>query len=199
MKILPSTPENLSEAGELLFDGNVVAYPTETVYGLAVDPFREDAVARLFHAKGRSDDKPILLIIDDEDDLFDVVSEVSDRAAAYIEAFWPGPLTLLLPKHRDLPACVTAGQPKVAVRCPDCLIARDLCKAYGGPLTSSSANRSGERPARSAAEVNLPEVALAIDGGALPECLPSTLFDPDEGRILRAGPITEEQLRAIRG
>ncbi len=197
MNILSPTPENLMEAADVLFDGGVVAYPTETVYGLAVDPFFEHALAKLFELKGRDDGNPVLLVIDDEDDLFTVVSEVSDRAAAYIEAFWPGPLSLLLPRSPELPKRVTAGGDKVCVRCPDCAIARELCRVYGGPLTSTSANRSGQPPARSLAELHLPGVALGIDGGLLPECAPSTIFDPDEMRIVRPGPITEAQLQAL--
>lgn len=197
MKILPPTPEGLSEAAEALFDGGLVAYPTDTVYGLAVDPFIEAAVERLFEAKGRDIHNPILLIIDDEEDLYDVVQEVSDTAAAFIEAFWPGPLSLLLPKSPELPTRVTAGQPKVCVRCPDSEIARDLCRTYGGPLTSSSANRSGQPPALSLDELDVPGVDLAIDGGRLATITPSTVFDPDEFRILRAGAITEAQLRAV--
>jgi len=197
MKILPPTPEGLSEAAEALFDGALVAYPTDTVYGLAVDPFIEEAVERLFGAKGRDIRNPVLLVIDDEEDLFDVAQGVSDMAAAFIEAFWPGPLSLLLPKSPELPKSVTAGQPKVCVRCPDHEIARDLCRTYGGPLTSSSANRSGQPPARSLDELEAPGIDLAIDGGRLPQSLPSTVFDPDEFRILRAGAITDTQLRAV--
>lgn len=197
MKILPPTPEGLSEAAEALFDGALVAYPTDTVYGVAVDPFNVSAVTRLFETKGRDIHNPILLIIDDEEDLFDVVQEVSDTAAAFIEAFWPGPLSLLLPKSPELPKCVTAGQPKVCVRCPDSEIARDLCRTFGGPLTSSSANRSGQPPALSLDDLDVPDVDMAIDGGRLTTVSPSTVFDPDEFRILRAGAITEAQLRAV--
>lgn len=197
MKIVPPTYEGLSEAAELLFDGEVVAYPTETVYGLAADPFSEEGLAKLFEIKGRNDGNPVLLIIDDEDDLFDVVSDVSERAEKFIEAFWPGPLSLLLPRVADLPKLVTAGQEKVCVRCPACEIARDLCQVYGGPLTSTSANRSGQPPARSLAEIDLPGVALAIDGGILEPSLPSTVYDPDEDRMVREGCITREQIRAI--
>ncbi len=197
MKIVPPTPEGLAEAAEIIFDGGIVAYPTDTVYGLAVDPFIEEAVERLFEAKGRDNQNPILLVIDDEEDLYDVVGDISDRAAAFIEAFWPGPLSILLPKSPELPEAVTAGEPNVCVRCPDFEIARDLCRVYGGALTSSSANRSGQPPAMSVDELEVPGVDLVIDGGRLPETKPSTVFDPEDFRILRAGAITESQLRAV--
>ncbi len=194
MKILEPTPEAFEEAAEVLWEGGIVAYPTETVYGLAVDPFIEEAVKKLFHAKERPENKPVLLIVDDETHLFDAVESVDEIAETYIEAFWPGPLTLLLPRAPELPQGVTAGAPKVAVRCPDCAIARRLCRQYGGPLTSSSANRSGAPPALDLAELDLAGVDLAIDGGRIEAALPSTLFDPETGVVLREGPISLAQL-----
>jgi len=199
VKTVPPSPDGLAEAAEALRAGSVVAYPTETVYGLAVDPFSEAAVRRLFEVKGRSDDKPVLLVVADAAQLHSVAAEVSVKAAAYIEAFWPGPLSLLFPKADGLPDLLTAGQPQVCVRCPACVAARDLCRAFGGALTSSSANRSGEAPARSVAALDLPGIALAIDGGTLGPQPPSTVFEPDTGRIVRHGPITGEQLREAGG
>jgi L-threonylcarbamoyladenylate synthase len=197
MKIVPPTPEGFAEAVDVLFDGGVVAYPTETVYGLAVDPFDEEALDILFRMKGREGGNPVLVVIDDEEDLYDVTAEVDDCAGAYIEAFWPGPLSLLFPRATNLPKRVTAGGPKVCVRCPDCLIARDLCRVFGGALTSTSANLSGKEPARSVEELDLPGLALAIDGGLLPASEPSTIYDPEADRILRPGPISEAALRQV--
>ncbi len=198
MKIVPPTPEGLAEAARLLRRGEVVVYPTETVYGLAVDPASESALERLFAVKGRREDHPVLLIIADALQLQPWVAEISANAQACMEVFWPGPLSLLFPHADGLPAALTAGSAKICVRCPACPVARELCRVFGGAVTSSSANRSGEPPARSLQELHLDGVALGVDGGVLPARVPSTVYDPDGDRILRAGDITWEQLRALR-
>jgi L-threonylcarbamoyladenylate synthase len=127
-----------------------------------------------------------------------VAAGVSPVAAAYAEAFWPGPLSMLLPKSPRLPDILTAGGEKVCVRRTACPIARELCLAVGNAITSSSANRTGLPPGRSLAELDLPDIAVAIDGGTLPPSLASTVFDPDTGKILRQGVISEADLRAVR-
>lgn len=195
MKVVPPTPEGLAVAAEALRAGSVVAYPTETVYGLAVDPWSPAAVARLFAVKGRPEHNPVLLIVDGMPQLLPVVAEVTPEAKRYIDAFWPGPLTLLFPCHPGLPSALTAGTGKVAVRCPAHPAARALCRAFGAAITSSSANRAGEPPARALEELGLDDVAVAIDGGRLPDSLPSTLLDPETGRILRKGVIPASRLR----
>jgi L-threonylcarbamoyladenylate synthase len=187
----------LAEAAAALLAGEVVAYPTETVYGLAVDPFSEGAIDRLFAAKGRPESNPILLIVADEGQLARVAAEISMLARRCIDGFWPGPLSLLFPKTPDLPLRITAGGNSVCVRCPGSVIARDLCRAFGGPLTSTSANRSGEPPARAFDELELDGVALALDGGRLGDAPPSTVYDPETDRVLREGGITAAQLRAL--
>jgi len=198
MRIVPPTDEGLAQAADAIRAGHVVAYPTETVYGLAVDPFNTDAVERLFRVKGRDRGNPVLLIVGGLYQLPCVTRGLSDAARAYADAFWPGPLSLLLPRADALPDSVTAGSENVCIRCPACSIARGLCRAVGGPITSSSANASGQPPARAVADLDLPGVALAIDGGLLPPSPPSTVFDPDTGSVLRPGAIPEERLRAIR-
>lgn len=199
MRVAAPSRETYAEAAHLIRGGGVVAHPTETVYGLATDPFSESAVEALFHVKGRESRNPILLIVADEHQLAEVVREITPAARRCIDAFWPGPLTLLFPKAAGLPDTLTAGQDRIAVRCPACAIARDLCAAYGRALTSTSANRSGCPPATRVQEIDLEGVALAIDGGALPESAPSTLLDPESGRILRAGALPEETLRRVIG
>lgn len=194
MNIVAPTAEGIEEAVRALRAGRIVAYPTETVYGLAVDPFSETALKALFAAKGRPETNPVLVILSDIAQLPLLVDGISPRARAYMEAFWPGPLSLLFPKGRRVPELLTAGLPKVCVRQPACAAARDLCAAFGGPLTSSSANLSGAPPARSLDEVTVPDVAVGIDGGLLPPSPPSTLFDPDEQRILREGAIPADLL-----
>jgi L-threonylcarbamoyladenylate synthase len=177
-----------------LRSGEVVAYPTETVYGLAVDPFNPAALRKLFKVKGRPETNPILLIVATPEGVAEVAAQVSEAARKCIETFWPGPLSLVLPKAESLPAEVTAGRDKVCVRCPASNIARALCREFGGAITSTSANRSGEQPAATAAEAMLPGVALGLDGGRLQASLPSTLYDPESGTVLRAGAVPEEEI-----
>ncbi len=195
MKRLPPTPQGIAEAAQAIQSGEVVAYPTETVYGLAVNPFSEKALQRLFEVKGRDHDNPVLLIVADFGQLDTVVTEVSECARACATAFWPGPLSLLMTKHEKLPDAVTAGREKVCVRCPANDIARDLCRVAGQALTSTSANPSGEPPALSLDELSLANVAVGLDGGCLSPSPPSTIYDPDENRMLREGVIGMEQIQ----
>lgn len=187
----------MARAVDELRAGNVIAYPTETVYGLGVDPFNPEALERLFVAKGRDRDQPVLLIVDGEAQLDRVVSEISPRARAYMAAFWPGPLSLLLPRHPELPATLAPGRAKIGVRCSGDAWARALCRAFGGPVTSTSANRSGEPPVRHLADLELPGVVLGIDAGPLTADLPSTLIDGDTGEVFREGAISRHQLTKI--
>ncbi|HNR34815.1 MAG TPA: L-threonylcarbamoyladenylate synthase [Candidatus Hydrogenedentes bacterium] len=194
MKIVPPTPDGIREAAQAVRAGEIVAYPTETVYGLAADPFSEEAVARLFDIKERDRGKPVLLIVANAAQLAGVVSAVSPEAEACIRAFWPGPLSLLLPKAAWLAPGITAGAEKVCVRETSCPIARTLCEYTGHAVTSTSANPSGGEPARSIDEMDMSGIAIAIDGGLLPFSPPSTVYDPDERRILREGAISGQTL-----
>ena len=191
---MPDTEAGIAAAAAALRADEIVAYPTETVYGLAANPLSERALDRLFTAKGREERTPVLLIVFDTLQLVPVVGEITERAALFMHEFWPGPLTLLFPAAADLPGRLTGDGGKIAVRCPGCKTARALCAAFGGPLTSTSANVSGRPSARSVPAIEVPDVAIAIDGGELPESAPSTLFDPDAGRVLREGVIPAEQL-----
>ena len=197
MKLLDCSAAALAEAAEALRAGEIVVYPTETVYGLAVDPFSEAALEKLFAAKGRDDGNPILLIVNDPAQLGAVVREVSPPAKTCMNAFWPGPLSLLFPRNPELPNRLTAGGDRICVRCPASGVARGLCHAFGGAVTSTSANPSGETPAVDLTNFDLPGVATGIDGGALPPSAPSTVYDPDAKRVLRAGAVSEEALAAV--
>ena len=194
--MVPPNAEGFVEAARAVRAGEVVAYPTETVYGLGVDPFSDEAVRRLFAVKGRDPSKPVLVIVADVEQLKRVTEYVSDLAWVYVRAFWPGPLSLLLPKAGALAEALTAGQEKVCVRCPGSALARRLCRAVGFAITSSSANLSGEPPARSLDALDLPGVSIGIDGGLLADSAPSTVFDPDTGHILREGAISEARVKA---
>ena len=195
MKVVGSDARGLAEAAEALRAGEVVAYPTETVYGLGVDPFSEAAVERLFALKGRAPDNPVLLVAADLAQVEAVVSELSPKALVCADAFWPGPLSLLLSRSGKLPEVVTAGLPKVCVRCTADDVARRLCQAFGGALTSTSANVSGGAPACCLEDIKLDGITIGVDGGKLDASLPSTVYDPDLDEVVRAGVISEHELR----
>jgi len=199
VKIVPPTAKGIEEAARAIRHGRIAAYPTETVYGLGADPFSEEALARLFAAKARDTSNPVLLIVATQAHLEEVAAPVSPMAAACMRAFWPGPLSLLLPKSPRVPGLLTANSTRVCVRWTSHAVARELCLATGHAITSTSANRAGAPPARSPLGIQLPGVDLCIDGGELPPVSPSTIYDPDNERILRAGAISEEEIRARLG
>lgn len=195
--ILPVDAASIAAAAEALRRGEVVAYPTETVYGLGVDPRSPEAVERLFQVKNRAQDQPVLLIIAEPEDV-EQIAVVSDAARRCIEVFWPGPLTLVLPAKGAFPPGVQAPDGTVAVRCSACPSARALARAFGGPITSTSANRAGAPPAPRAADAALDGVFCVLDGGELPPSAPSTVYAPDRDEILREGAISAEALRRLR-
>jgi len=198
VRIVPPTDKGLADAVAALRRGAIVAYPTETVYGLAVDPFSSVALSRLFAAKGRPETHPVLLIVADRSQLGRVVREVSAAACVCMDEFWPGPLSLLLPKAENLSSLLTGANDRVCVRHTAHPVASALCTLFGGALTSTSANHYGEPAACSAAALAVPGVAVAIDGGTLPPSAPSTVYNPDTGEILREGAIPREALERIR-
>ena len=194
MIVVPPNAGGIAAAATAIREGKIVAYPTETVYGLGVDPFNEKAIASLFRMKVRDASAPILLIVDRQDRLGALCPALSAKAIACMDRFWPGPLSLLLPKSPVIPDSLTAGMPKICVRCPGAEIARALCTAVGGVLTSTSANLSGQAPASSLDAIELDGIAIGIDGGHLPPSLPSTVFDPDLGIVVRQGAISQDEL-----
>jgi len=200
VKVLPPDAAGFQAAAALLRAGEVVAYPTETVYGLAVDPLNPDAVRRLFQAKGRPETNPVLLLVSGDEQLHRVVAEISQEARLLMQAFWPGPLSLLLPRHPDIGDAVTAASSKVCVRHAAHPIAAGLCQVFGAAITSTSANRSGEAPARSVDELAKLDIAAVLDGGPLPPSAPSTIYDPETRAVLRAGAISEAAItKALHG
>lgn len=198
MEIVAKTPEGIAKAAESLRAGEVVAYPTETVYGLGVDPFNEPAIRRLYRIKGRPSGNPVLLIVSSMEQLSGVVAEVSARAACYAEAFWPGPLSLLFPSSERLPGDLQSTGGRVCVRHTSCEVASRLCEAFGGAIVSTSANASGDTPAISPDEIQAVSIALCIDGGTLAPSPPSTVLDPETGEVIREGAITRAELDAVR-
>lgn len=197
MELIDTSAASMARAVDALRRGEVIAYPTETVYGLGVDPFNVDALHRLFAVKGRDHDQAVLLLVDGPKQLEKVSSHISERAQAYMDAFWPGPLSLLLPKHPALPEAVAPGRERICVRCPGAAWARALCTAFGGPITSTSANASGEPPVEDLHDLQLPGISLGIDAGRLPPSPPSTIVDVESGVLLREGAIRQSDLDRV--
>lgn len=188
-------PAAFAEVSAAIARGDLIAYPTDTFYGLGADPRLASAVARIFDAKGRAGEQAIPLIAADVEDVERWFGALSPRAARLAAAFWPGPLTLVIPlRDTALPAELTSGGDSIAIRVPDHAIARAVAAAAGGVITSTSANRSGLPPKQHASEV-LAEVgeslALIVDAGPTPGGAPSTIVDVrDEQsppRLIRTG------------
>ncbi|MCH7780967.1 MAG: threonylcarbamoyl-AMP synthase [Acidobacteria bacterium] len=193
-------PARIEAAAKVLRAGGVVALPTETFYGLAVDSSRGNAVARLNRLKVKDDDSPVLLLAADMAQVERVSSAPPPSFALLARAFWPGPLTLVLPAAPGLSSQVTGGRGTVAVRVPGIALPRMLAEVLGNPVTGVSANLHGQRPPRTAGEVaeSFPEgIDLLLDGGPTPGGGPSTLVDltGTKPRVLRRGLVLEAALR----
>ncbi|MBI3610396.1 MAG: threonylcarbamoyl-AMP synthase [Nitrospirae bacterium] len=173
-------PELFQRAVRVIRSGGLIAYPTETFYGLAVDPFNPAAVERLFQSKGRERNKPITLVMDDIKHAEGMVEAISPDALSLIRKFWPGPLTLLFKCSARLPSGLTGGTGKIGIRIPAHPMALKLLQTAGQSLTATSANLSGRPGATTAAQVeeNLGScVDLILDGGPVPGGLESTIVD----------------------
>jgi L-threonylcarbamoyladenylate synthase len=196
-KIVPASPESLRLACDVLRAGGLVAFPTDTVYGVGALAFDGAAVESIYAAKDRPVEKAIPVLIGDPDDLAKVSLDVPENALKLAARFWPGPLTLVVPKHPDLPETVSAA-PTVGVRVPDHPVARALLRA-AGPMAVTSANLSGQSSPVTAQEVFAQlggRIALILDGGKTPGGVPSTVVDcaGAEPQILREGPISGEEI-----
>ena len=191
-------------AAQLLKAGQLVALPTETVYGLGANGLDPEAVAKIFAAKGRPQDNPLILHIADPAQMETICKDIPQGAYALAEKFWPGPLTIVLPAKDIVPKCTTAGLPTVAVRCPDCVITRKIIRAAGVPVAAPSANLSGKPSTTTAAHVfhdHAGKIPLIVDGGPCRVGVESTIIDLTETppRLLRPGGITPEQLTQVLG
>ncbi len=199
--INPRDPEReaLARAAAVLAGGGVVAYPTDTLYGLGVDPRQAAAVERLYRIKLRRVEQAIPLIASNQAQVVACAGALGKANARLAKAFWPGPLTLVLPAWEGLAPGVSAEGGTVAVRVPDHPIAQGLAAALGYPVTSTSANRSGQAAPASAIGVTASigdTVDLLIDGGATAGGRPSTIVDTASGapRLVRAGAIAWERV-----
>jgi len=192
----------MKQAIEILQMGGLVAFPTDTVYGLGALAFNGQAVESIFVAKDRPVEKAIPVLIADANDLGKVCAVVPETALKLGTHFWPGALTVVVPKHPDLPPAISSS-PTVGVRIPDHPVARNLLR-IAGPMAVTSANLSGKSNPCSAQEVQDQlggRIALIIDGGRTPGGVPSTVVDCTglEAQLLRAGPISKEEVMAILG
>jgi L-threonylcarbamoyladenylate synthase len=187
-----------AEAARIIANGGLIAFRTDTFYGLGADPLNAAAVAKIRELKGREESKPILLLISDMDQLDRFVGDHSGVFVKKAAAHWPGPLTLVGAARPELPTELTAGTNTIGVRLPDDRNVRALVRACGGALTATSANVSGEPPARTAKEVEdyFPNIDLIIDGGEVSATEPSTVLDLSNAqpRLVREGAITRAAL-----
>jgi L-threonylcarbamoyladenylate synthase len=206
VRVTPEAPEPdvIERAAAVLRRGGLVAFPTETVYGLGADALNPQAVRRIFAVKGRPADNPLIIHVAGTEQLRNVAREVPESARVLAEHFWPGPLTLVLPRHERVPLETTGGLETVAVRMPDSAIALALIRALGHPIAAPSANLSG-RPSPTAAEHVLEDlqgrIELILDGGPTRIGVESTVLDltTSPPTILRPGGVSPEQLRPFLG
>ena len=196
--------EAVEEAGRILREGGLVAFPTETVYGLGANGLDEQAAAKIYAAKGRPSDNPLILHITSMEELVPLAAEIPPEARALAEAFWPGPMTMIFKKTSLVPRGTTGGLDTVAVRMPSHPVARALIRAAGVPVAAPSANTSGRPSPTKAAHVAEDmdgRIDMLVDGGEVGIGLESTIIDVSEGvpTILRPGYITMEMIRRVTG
>jgi L-threonylcarbamoyladenylate synthase len=194
-----AAPGAVDRAVDLLRQGEVIAFPTDTVYGVGAHAFLPQAVTRLYAVKERPAGMAIPLLLPGVEAMSLVCVDIPALAWEIAGRFWPGPLSLVLRRAPAVPDAVTAGGPTVAVRVPDHPLVRELCRRLGAPLAATSANRHGCPPPVTAGEVRAVlagRIPLILDGGSCPGGVASTLLDLTVSRpaILRPGPVTAEQL-----
>lgn len=204
-QILPPTNDSIEQGAALIRDGQLVAFPTETVYGLGGNALDPEAVARIFEAKGRPGDNPLIAHIAHVKQLRPLIAcEPSQTVIRMIDAFWPGPLTMIFPRSEAVPANLSAGLDTVSVRLPAHPVARALIMNADTPIAAPSANRSG-RPSPTTAQHVFEDmdgrIPLIIDGGACKVGVESTVVDMtgDVPRILRPGGVTAEMIAQVAG
>lgn len=205
-KVDPARPagEVIQEAAEILRAGGLVAFPTETVYGLGGNGLDEAACEKIYLAKGRPSDNPLILHISERDELKRIVRDVSPKAKKLMDAFWPGPLTLIFPRTEAVPLRTTGGLDTVAVRFPSHPVARAIIRAAGVPIAAPSANSSGKPSPTRASHVEFDlsgKIDMIVDGGASEWGLESTIVDVsgETPTILRPGAVTKEMLEETVG
>lgn len=205
-QLFTNTPENIIKTAEILKNGGLAAIPTETVYGLAADALNGEAVAKIFAAKGRPMDNPLIVHVAEFEDIerFALVREIPEAAKKLAKVFWPGPLTIIMKKGGVIPDEVSAGLDTVAIRLPSHPSARAIIKAADTPLAAPSANLSGSPSPTTAQHVMNDmdgKIDAVFDGGACGVGVESTVITLAQGtpRLLRPGKVTLEELREVLG
>ena len=204
-QIISAADTHVAEiAAQYIKNGQLVAIPTETVYGLGANGLDEEAVAKIFEVKGRPQDNPLILHVADPKDIQNFCHSIPNTAYLLAEAFWPGPLTMVLPVRDNVPKRTIAGNTTVAVRCPDCAVTRDIIRLAGVPIAAPSANISGKPSTTTAQHVffdHAGKLPLIVDGGPCRVGVESTIIDLTENppRLLRPGGVTLEQLEQLLG
>lgn len=201
--VILSRSSTFDEAVRAFKSGGVIAYPTETFYGLCVDPFNIEAVERLFRLKGRPGNNPVSVIIKDVPMLSAIASEVPPAALGLIKRFWPGPLTIVFKARPSVPPELTGYTGKIGVRASSNPVAARLSSVLDSPITATSANPTGKRPAVAPEEVIEyfnGGIEVLIDGGVLPGKTGSTVVDATSGMVVvvREGVISSEELAGPR-
>jgi len=204
VRVVRATQVEIETAVQSLRDGELVAFPTETVYGLGANAQNPAAVAKIFAAKGRPPNHPLIVHLDSPKYLHRWVREVPPNALKLAEAFWPGPLTLVMPRAASVHDVITGGQDTIAVRVPAHPMAQQLLTAFGGGIAAPSANRYGRLSPTRAEHVREEfgdSVRVILDGGECQLGLESTIvtFDGSGARLLRPGSVTLTQLRGVLG
>lgn len=199
--IIPQTTDNFEQIAATIKRGGVIAFRTDTFYGLGADPFNVSAVQKIRELKGREDNKPILVVISDTDQIDRLIPNRSKPFCVLMERFWPGALTIIGLASDQLPEQLTAGTKTVGVRLPNDDRVRALIAACGGALTGTSANLSGQPPARTAADAGeyfRNEIDVIVDGGAATSESPSTVVAATTGEIklVREGVIPWTEVRS---
>lgn len=201
-RISTQAPSAVTQAAEMLLQGKLIVFPTDTVYGIGAHAFRPEAVAEIFAVKGRPANVPIPLLLADPAAMEMVCIDIPAVAWEIADRFWPGGLSLVLRRAPTVPNVVTAGGPSVAVRVPNHSAVREICRRLNAPIAATSANRHGQPAAVTAeqAEAELGEwVPLLLDGGTCPGGMASTVLDltVSPPAVLRSGPISAEALYAM--
>lgn len=204
MRVTTADTASVALGARLLREGGLVAFPTETVYGLGADARNADAVRRIFAAKARPEDHPVIVHVEDLGAAETWAALMPDDARALARAFWPGPLTLIVPRAADVPDAVTGGQASVGLRSPAHPVARALLRAFGGGIAAPSANRFGHVSPTTALHVAEDlggAVDLILDGGACDVGIESTIvaFTSDTPMLLRPGGIAIEAIASVLG
>jgi len=188
-------------AAEVIQAGGIIVYPTETLYGIGCSAMHPRALQRVQHLKKRPEPKPILVLVRSKEEVRPLVREVPEIAESLINAFWPGPLTIVFPASDAVPPELTQGKGSIGIRIPSCAVCLRLLELAGVPITSTSANLSGDAPLDTIASMRsvlTPGIDLYLDAGTLPPSKPSTVVDVSgpSPRILREGAISADALRA---